>query len=146
MNLIYGADEQIAAWVVSNIPRMAGGVFGPGRAIGVADSADRIIAGVVFHDYQPTCKTIQISMAASTPKWATRRTIAGLLRYPFHQLGVNKVWTASPASNTRAIRFNEGIGFKREAVLERHFGDDDAVICCMFVDEFNRRFAPAILH
>lgn len=139
MMMICGQDVAVAAWTAAHIPHMAGGAFGPGRAIGVADSAANIVAGVVYHDYQPAFGTMQISMAAASPLWARRGVIRALLSYPFEQLRVEKLWSAIPASNTRALRFNLGIGFEREAVLVRHFGADDAIITRMFRADYIAR-------
>lgn len=136
MNIIYGQDEVILSWVKQRIPHVSD--FGPAKALGVFDG--ELIAGVVFHDYQPEYKTMQVSMAASTPKWASRGTIRELLAYPFIQLGIQKIWTATPHTSERVIAFNKGIGFKQEAVLARHFGDSHAVICRMFLKDYERIF------
>ena len=118
--LIFGHDGEIAQWVADRIPHVKTS-FGPCSSIGVA-ACGRLIAGIVYHDYQPGHGTIQISMAAESPLWARRPTIAALLHYPFRQLKVFKVWTAIPVDNTPAIKVNEHIGFKREAILAHHFG------------------------
>jgi RimJ/RimL family protein N-acetyltransferase len=138
--LIFDQSERVAAWVVANIPHMAGwGDFGACKAIGVVDDHGQAIAGAVFHDYQPKYKTVQLSMAATSPRWATRGNIYWILRYPFEEIGINKVWTATSHLNERALRFNEGIGFKREAVLAHHFGHKQhAVICRMFRSDYAR--------
>lgn len=140
MRLVYGQDSAVAAWTAERIPHVRGGGFGPCAAIGVANG-DRLLAGVVYHDYQPDCGTVQISMAAVNPRWAKREIIAGLLAYPFLQMGCYKVWTAIPADNALAIRVNIHIGFTREAVLAHHFGKDrHCVICRMTKPAFERRF------
>ena len=57
----------------------------------------------------------------------------------FITAGANKLWTAMPHTRERAIRFNLGIGMKREAVLRHHFGPKaHAVICSMMRDEWAR--------
>jgi RimJ/RimL family protein N-acetyltransferase len=139
MRLVFGADKEVADWVAAQIPHLQGGSFGPCSAIGVVDN-EILVAGVVYHDYQQSCKTIQLSMMASTPRWAQRGIVRALLHYPFMQIGVQKVWTTTPHTNERAIRFNKGIGFKQEAVLARHFGEAHAVICRMFRKDYERLF------
>lgn len=136
MNLLYGYDGVVSAWVANMIPHVT--EFEKCAAIGVVRN-DAIIAGMVYHDYQPEARTIQLSMAASSPRWAVREIIKGFLDYPFIQLGVYKVWTATPIGNIRAIRVNEKTGFKREAVLAHHFGPrNHAVICRMLAPEYER--------
>jgi RimJ/RimL family protein N-acetyltransferase len=138
MKVHYGDDVNVAKWVCDRIPHVSS--FGPCTALGVVNSEGKPVAGIVFHDYLPACGTIQLSMAAETPRWATRRIVKELLSYPFNQLKVRKVWTATPLKNQRAIKFNKGIGFKQEAVLANHFGDDHAVICRMFRKQFEQNF------
>lgn len=136
--LAFGFDTEVAQWVASRIPHVGGKGFGPCAAIGVL-SKDKLIAGMVYHDYQPDFETIQLSMAADSPMWARREICRGLLAYPFHQLGCFKVWTATPLDNEAALKVNIHCGFKREAVLGHHFGRKrHAVICRLLLPEFNK--------
>lgn len=140
MRLIFGEDAAVAEWVASRIPHLYG-EFRDFAAIGVWDDA-QLAAGVVYNDHQPEYGTLQLSMAADTPRWAQKGVIRALLHYPFEQVGVNKVWTATPHRNERAIRFNLGIGFTREATLRHHFGrKNHIVICSMLANEYRRRYA-----
>ena len=138
MKVFYGDDANVSRWVAERIPHVDD--FGPCSALGVVNSKGEPVAGVVFHDYQPKCGTIQISMAANTPRWATKRIIKEILAYPFYQLGVRKVWTATPHTNERAIRFNIGIGLKKEAVLANHFGKEHSVVCRMFRKQYEQLY------
>lgn len=136
--LLFDRDAEIAAWVAERIPHVGSRGFGPCTAIGVV-SGDQLIAGVVYHEYQPDFETIELSMAAENPMWARKMTICGLLAHPFIQLGVYKVWTATPIDNKAALRVNEHIGFKREGVLAHHFGRKrHAVICRMLQPDYRR--------
>ena len=137
MNLLCGHDASVAAWVSARIPYAYGERFETSVAIGVIDGQD-LIAGVVYHDWNPNYRTMQVSMAASSARWARRGVIRALLSYPFEQAGAQKLWAMMAASNERALRFNLGIGFKREAVLARHFGADHAVVTRMFQRDFER--------
>lgn len=140
MRLSYGQDSFVAQWVLDRIPSLQGYPFGPCAAIAVVSEDGRMMAGVVFHDWQPVPRTMQISAAAVTPRWATQSIVRQLLAYPFMTCGVQKVWTAIEHGNIRAIKFNEGIGLLAEARLERHFGESDAVICRMFREEYLSRY------
>lgn len=110
--------------------------FGPCTAIGVINGRNEPLAGVVYHDYQPEFSTMQVSMAAISPRWAMRGIIRELLSYPFDQVQVNKLWAALPHTNERAIRFIRGLGFTQEAVLGRHFGKTHAVICRLYKEDY----------
>jgi RimJ/RimL family protein N-acetyltransferase len=140
VNLIYGHSEQVAAWVAEHIPDVgAEGFSSPVAAIGVA--TDHLVAGVCYHDYQPKFGTIQLSMAAISPIWARRPIIHALLAYPFEQLQCFKVWTATALDNVKAIKVNEHVGFKREAILAHQFGQNrHAVIMRLLRPDYLRLY------
>ena len=131
----------MAEWVGSRIPHVGSGeAFGPCVAIGVSDS-EKIIAGVVYHQYESGIGNVQISMAADSPRWATRATIHALLSVPFLQYGCRRVTTITPHTHKRALRFNRGIGFVSEGTLRRFFDDrTHAVICGLLRRDFDRLF------
>lgn len=140
MRLLFGHDAVIADWVQRNIPHMQTG-FGPATAIGVTDEQGEPMAGVVFHDYQQPYGTIQLSAAAISPRWATRRLVGQILSYPFNELKVHKVWTATQHKNVRALKFNRGVGFTQEGTLKDHFGVGiHAVICRMLKSDYEARY------
>jgi len=140
VNLIFGQDQAIGEWVARRIPHMYGRSFENFVAIGVAIDG-KPAAGVVYSDWMPEAGTMQISMAADTPRWAGKGVIAALLHYPFEQSGVNKLWTSTPQKNERAIKFNLGVGFTREAILRHQYGrKNHAVICSMLANEYRKRY------
>lgn len=145
MRLVIGKDKTVAKWVSSKIPPMRASpdAFGPCAGIGVVDKNNNEIAGIVFHDYQPPpLNTIQMSFAATSPRWATKNMVATLLFYAFQQdkgPKVQKLWSAIQHTNLRALRVAAGLGFKREAVLKHHFGrGNHAVIFRMFSEDYRR--------
>ena len=97
-------------------------------AAGVVRNGE-VIAGIVFHDFHARRKTLQVSLAADVWTWAKPVVIADLLAKVFIR-DVNKLWCATEATNTRAARFAEGIGMKREATLRHHLGPKRHV--CIF--------------
>jgi RimJ/RimL family protein N-acetyltransferase len=140
--LIFGHSEVLADWAARRIPHVGATGFGPCQAIGVASGDGpeaRLYAVCVYHDWQPGYQTLQLSMAAASPRWATPGTIRALLHYAFMQCGARKVWTATPHKNARAIKFNKGIGFRQDGVLREHFGPHQhAVIYSMLKAEWER--------
>jgi RimJ/RimL family protein N-acetyltransferase len=140
VRLLFGHNDVVAEWVFRHIPGMPR-PFGNAVAIGVMDEAERPMAGVVFHDYEPEFRTIQLSAAAITPRWASRNILKTILQYPFEELKLQKVWTATKHDNLRALKFNEGVGFTREATLRDHFGPGThAVICRMLAKDYRRHY------
>lgn len=137
MRLVLGRDADVAYWTASHIPHVHG--FGLATAIGVEKDGD-LVAGIVYSDYNPIYKTMQVSMAAIDPRWAQKGVIRALLHYPFEQVGIRKLWSIIPQTNERALRFNVGIGFKKEATLANQFGDDHAIVTRMFRGTYERRY------
>jgi RimJ/RimL family protein N-acetyltransferase len=106
------------------------------EAIGVFDESE-IVAGFIFHEWNPTYKTISMSLAANSPKWGSRRNIEGILRYPFIELGVQRITVTINENNHASIRLAEGVGFKREAVIERGAGIyGNIIVLRLFVEEW----------
>lgn len=125
--IITGHDQRFAEWAAGRLEHVGPNGFGNCRAFGVAKGTGehdaRLLAVVVFHDWQPKAQSIQISCASTSPMWAHPETLRELLKYPFVDCGCFKVWVAIPHVNERAIRFNEhALGMKREGVIRHQFG------------------------
>lgn len=120
--LIFDEPEKVIAWVADRIHGFEG-QFAMPTAIGVK-SADgkRIIAGVVYSDYHPEARTMQLHFAADNQMWAKKEIIFSLLAYPFIQLDVFKCWVAIDTENSRSLKTTHHIGFKDEALLLHQFG------------------------
>lgn len=142
--LLFGHDEKLARWCADHIPHVGADGFGPCRAVGVtSDDGARLLGVCVFHNYHRSVGLVEISFAAVSPKWATRGIIRALLSVAFEQYGCRKVCLQIPHDNARAIRFNEGIGFRREATLRHHYGQGRHVlVLSMMLNEYRARWAP----
>jgi len=149
-HLIFDQGTGLAAWAAAKLPYVGPQGFGPCAAIGAASGpllSDQLLAVIVYHDYLPGIGTMQCSLVATSPKWATPGTIQAFLFYPFQQAGVRKLWVAIVHTNERAIRFGRGLGFKREATLRQHFSPrHHAVIMSMLAEEYqaSRWFVPPL--
>lgn len=87
--LIKGFNHELARWCAMRIPHVGAAGFGPCQALGVAagpNEEDEFYAVCVFHEWQERNRTIQLSMAARSPKWASPKIIGQLLSYPFEEL------------------------------------------------------------
>lgn len=151
MRLLYGHSDEVALWVGLRIPYVARRLqrdpaslpFGPCQAIGVINAAGELVAGVVYHGYDPDCPSVEMSFASSTPKWLTKNLICALLIYPFQSLGCKRVTGVTPQSATSARRFLDHFGFKREGCIRFGFGDQHAIVSGLLAKEWARsRFNP----
>lgn len=129
-------DDSVIDWVAERIPHVGHGNFEKSHGLAIRKNG-RLIAGVVYHDYQPDFATIQMSAAAVSRLWADRRTIGVFLSVPFDQWKCFKVWTATPHDNVAAIKVNLKAGFRVDGVLDHHFGPGrHAVICRLLEPEY----------
>lgn len=152
LRLLYGHSEEVATWVGWRIPYVAKRMtrdpttepFGPCQAIGVLNEAGELVAGVVYHSYDPDCPSVEMSFAATARNWLTRGLIRQLMEYPFKRLGCRRVTGCTPKRAKEARGFLDAFGFKREGSIRQAFGDDDAIISGLLAKEwetsrFNRR-------
>lgn len=130
------ADEpKVLEWIAERIPAMGKGyVWEMAYAIGLV-AKGKIIAGMAVHGWLEHYKSCEITFAADTALWATRTSIAAMLAYPFNQLGVRRIMTVIAESNVRAIRINEGLGFKLEGRCRYACGDEDALVYGLLREE-----------
>lgn len=138
MKLHFGADDFVANWVAERIPHMRGGGFGPNASIAVLTDDGALIGGVVFHDFRPDVRSIEVSGASVSPRWLTRSLISMILSYPFEQLHCRRITTITPRRNEAARRFNRKLGYKQEGLIRRGFGNDDAIVYGMLAGEWRR--------
>lgn len=142
--ILYGHDLDVAHWVAERIPHMReripyfepGMVFGAPAAMGVLDEDGRMIAGVVFHNYDPFVANIEVSCAAESPRWGNRETFRTILRYAFDQINCRRITAVTPRRATSARQFLEGLGFKREGSARFGFGTDNAIIYGLLSEEW----------
>lgn len=139
MRLVYGHDQQVAEWVAARIPQMESAAdFGFCSAIGVVREDGTPLAGVVYSNYVPRHRSLEMSFASASPRWLTKNLIQKLMSYPFDQLNCQRVTALTPRRAASARRFLDTFGFKREGLVRRGFGDDDAVISGLLKREWLR--------
>lgn len=145
MRLLFSHDADVAQWVASQIPHLAphlgefeyGKVFGPCAAIGVIDRSGQLVGGVVYHNWNRLAGNIELSFAATSPKWLTRDIVRALLRYAYTQLGCQRITACTPRRATRARQFLDRFGFRREGSVKRGFGNDNAIISGLLREEWD---------
>jgi RimJ/RimL family protein N-acetyltransferase len=107
--------------------RLDGISFDPATSLPVAVMhGDRIVCVVVYHQHRGS--VIEMSNAADTPRWATQGVIAQLLATPFVALNCRLTTAIVRSDNTRARKFDEGIGFRYLGTMPDAFEDCDAIL------------------
>ena len=142
--LVAGHDAEVAAWAVERIPHVGSvEALGPYAALGVARGG-QLVAACIYHRWVPEYQSCELTLAASSPRWASREIVRALLAVPFVQYGCFSVAAIIPHDNQRAERFVKGIGFRREGCKRHGFGRKrHALIYGMLRPEFDRMFKGA---
>jgi RimJ/RimL family protein N-acetyltransferase len=154
LRYVYGHDQVIARFVAALIPHVGWRGFpANSKAFGVIDEDGKLIAGLVYTNWNPDAATIEISGAAVDPRWLTRETLRRMFSYPFDECACQMVVMRVLATNERLLRQLAAYGFNFVEV-KRLFGrHQDGVICSLTVEDwrnnkFNKRdvlaFAPRI--
>jgi RimJ/RimL family protein N-acetyltransferase len=106
LGYVYEQDQLIGQFVAMMIPHCREYGFGPHiKAIGVVSGAGELIAGFVYHNYDPGAAIIEISGAGLPGShWCTPLTLAKIYQYPFKQLGCQMIVQRVLASDTRLLR------------------------------------------
>lgn len=137
-SLVLGHDAEVAAWVAARMPMPSR--FEKCVAIGI-EGDGILIAGAVFNNYRQHQhgSDIEISFAADSPRWATRRNIRGIFAYVFVQLECVRLTTITSRKNKRARKLNVGLGFKLEGMVRKAYdGKYDAAVYGMLRSEADR--------
>lgn len=138
-HILWNIDEAVKPWALNVLQAPMESYDSTARYAGIVDDKGECLAAAIYTDYRPAHGTLQLHFAAKSPRWATRNIIKEVFRYAFETCGVQKLWTATPHTNERALKLNYGLGFKKEAILQRHFGrDTHAVICRMYMEDYVR--------
>lgn len=125
-------DKNLAPWAAARIERCERG-FGPCQALGVA-KGDELIAVVVFHNWQPEAGVVEVSAAADTPRWYSRKLIKAALGYAFDELGCQTVIARQAPDNDRARGIWLALG-GTEYVIPRLRGRDEAESIITLTDD-----------
>lgn len=66
----------------------------------VLQDGKKMIAGIIFHNYDPDFETIEFSCYARNKNWLNRKILNKILRYPFEELGLRIVTARFSEDNT----------------------------------------------
>lgn len=87
-----------------------------------------IVAGFVWHDFNPDHGTIEVSGYSTRRDWCSKPILRELFGYPFDQLGLRLVCARHAADNRPVRRIWKALG-ATEVILPQLRGDhaDEAV-------------------
>ncbi len=131
--LAFGVDAAVAAWVRDRLPIPRD--FGPCAALGVMRDG-RAVGGVVFSNWHPEARDIEVSGAVDTGFRIGPAGLRRAFRYAFVQLGCNRITIRTGKRNAETRRFAERLGFKLEGKVRHGFdGRQDLLIYGLLASE-----------
>ncbi|MBT8152753.1 GNAT family N-acetyltransferase [Epibacterium ulvae] len=92
--------------------------FGPATGIGFATPEAGLVAGVVYHNFDPDEGRIELSGYAERADWLSRSNLREIFHYPFEQVGVRIVIARHSERNVRAVRLWDRLGAVQHHVPE----------------------------
>lgn len=102
------------------------------RAFGVVDDT-KLVAVVIYHNYSPEHGLIELSAAADSPRFMTRRTITDILDFPFDVCGCQMIYMQHDADSS--IRRQWRRFGADEYVIPRLRGRDKAGVISTLTEE-----------
>lgn len=128
MKIVNDADR-VMPWVMErtqdNFPR------GCEAALG-AEVDGELLAGVVYDHYTGPCVTATIAI---DHKNLNRAFVNAMFRYPFEQLGVEKIIVYVNSSNKESMLLARKLDFDVEAVVEEVYPDGDMMILSLYKEQ-----------
>jgi hypothetical protein len=145
MDYVYGHDDLVAAFVSALIPACRDRGFGKCTTIGIIDADGHLIAGLVYHNWNPDAGVIEMSAAAIPGSgWLSRETLRRMYRYPFLQLGCQMMLQMTHADDQQLLRQLAALNYTFVSVPRLLGRERDGVICLLTREawedsKFNRR-------
>lgn len=113
--------------------------FGPCATMGVFDG-DRLVAVMVYHNYESRAGVIEVSGAASTSEWLKRPVLREMFNVPFERMGVQTiVMRVSEKSRTGLHRMLPAVGFKSYHLPRIRGRDEDEIVYLLHDDVWARQ-------
>lgn len=103
----------------------------------------KLIAGTVYHNWQPDGGVIELSSASDSKRWLTRPVIHAMFSLPFDQYGCQLCVLRVSERNAPMLRIAKAYGFN-EYIVPRLRGRDEAEHILTLTDDQWRgsRFRP----
>ena len=116
--IVWDQPERVMRFVADRVGERE--LFGY-AAIGLERDGE-LVAGVLFEQHNGPNVMMHVASDGSR-HWMTPAYMSACFRYPFLQLGVNRISGLVRADNADAQRFDERLGFVREGIIRRGAAD-----------------------
>lgn len=108
--------------------------FGECQTACVVNGENHVVAGLIFHNYDPDSGVMEVSAAATSPLWPQRSVLKEAFGYIFDRAGCQMAVARCEQSNDRVRRLWKGFG-AREHIIPRLRGRDAAEAILTLTDD-----------
>ena len=126
-------DKRVAGWVAQQLGFERG--FGKAQALGVVHK-DTLVAGLVFHNWEPEHGTIEVSGAATDRRWMTRKVMNTALNYVFDEVGCQMVIARQDIGNLSPRKAWLGLGASEYVIPRLRGKNTDGTIITLTDDQW----------
>jgi RimJ/RimL family protein N-acetyltransferase len=123
-------DERVAQWASVQIWGRPD-AFENFRAMGVLKKDGTLVAGLVFHNWEPDHGTIEVSGAATDRRWLTRRVATMGLTYAFEACACQMVLARHNERNTPVRKIWVALGADEIRIPRLYGRDADGIIATL---------------
>lgn len=132
IEIVEDENGVVADFVARHIPGEVRS-FEKASAIGYVHNGT-LIGGTVFSNYDPEAGVVELSTAATSPRWLTRETMHAMFAIPFDQWGCQMVVLRVAEDNERMVRIAQKFGFDGH-LIPRLGGRDKGVWIFTLTDD-----------
>ena len=127
MTPVWGHSDVAIEFCRKMIPGCERG-FGKAQGLCVIDQDLRLVGAVVFYDWDPDAGVMQLSAAATTPRWLTRGVMNATFDYVFRICGCQMVFARSDPENSSVRRMWQAWGAKEYEILRGRGRDKNEIV------------------
>lgn len=109
--------------------------FDVASAIGYVDDG-KLIGGTVFHNYDPEAGVVELTTAATSPRWLTRKTLHAIFAIPFLQWGCQMIVLRVSEHNDRMVGIAQRFGFEGHLIPRLGGRDEDVWVFTLTDDQW----------
>jgi shikimate 5-dehydrogenase len=114
VRLVFGQDEQVAAWVSENLGVT---ISPPFTAFGATRDGISYSVGVVFNRWNRS----DLEITIYGPGGMSRGILSAIYQYAFVQCGANRLTAVTKRSNARMRKMLPRFGFQFEGTSKRYY-------------------------
>jgi len=132
--LIFDDKQRVGAWLAEQVGQQSS--WGDFYAMG-AEVDGELVAGFVFNNFTDSSATCHI--AVSKPSKLFLELLDHGFNYAFNVCGLLRLTGLVEASNTKALKLDEHIGFERESVMRKAgTGGQDIIVLALWPENYFR--------